>query len=271
MSNEITRGVLCHMWSDAKKAAYNREYYRKHKDLWEKYRKSLGDNQAMIGKVREKKAEAERLADNAQKMQEQYFKKAQKDKKMASRADEAGIPAAARALRSSAHDQYGTAKEYLNLKNKFKNSVNALTGDESGLHAIRRYKKKAGNEHAPSASVPKNDLDWKLKPIKNKATRKAKEFVNNWKSGASSISSASKSASSKVGKSFLDKKIATRVTNFRSPGGTTTTTSSITIRDAIKGSKGSKRNLSGQPQGFVENWKQGASDIAGVFKRKKRK
>lgn len=269
--NEMTKDALCHAWSDAKKAAYNREYYRKHKDLWEKYRKSLGDNQVLIGKVREKKIEAERLVDNAEKMREQYFKKAQKDKKMASRAAKAGLPAAANALNSSAYDQYGNAKEYLNLRNKLKNSVNALTGDESGLHAIRRYKKKAGNEHAPSASVPKNDLDWKLKPVKNKATRKAKEFVSNWKSGATSISGAVKSASSKLGKSFLDTKIATRVTNFRSPSGTTTTKSSVTIGDALKGSKKPKRTLSGQPNGFVENWKQGAGDIVGAFKKKKRK
>lgn len=32
--NETTK-VLCHEWSKAQKAAYNREYYRKHKEYWQ--------------------------------------------------------------------------------------------------------------------------------------------------------------------------------------------------------------------------------------------
>lgn len=66
-----------------------------------------------------------------------------------------------------------------------------------------KYASKSFEKIATKADELRRKANWKTAPIKNKATRKAKEFVSNWKSGASSISSAAKSASSKLGKHFL--------------------------------------------------------------------
>ena len=88
-----------------------------------------------------------------------------------------------------------------------------------------------------------------------RAAANAKETVKGetpqslWKSGAQSI---------------RDTKIPgiKRVSRTRGKGNTTEEhTSAVTLGEAIDDMKGSKRTLSGQPKGFVENWKAGAKGI----------
>lgn len=231
--NETIKTELYHKWSASQKHKYNVEYYKKNKDKWEKYRLSdretMGDNDVLLRKAENSLADAKKRASRADELRAKAIKDAQKNKKMAERAQAAGIPKAAEALRSTAYDKYSVAKDYLDQKNYVKNKqINPLEGSVAYRQALK-YKGygDAASRPAPSARVENKravktkttinpitgveikstsktgNLDWKLKPIKNKATRKAKEFVSNWKSGASSISSAVKSASSKLGKSFL--------------------------------------------------------------------
>lgn len=231
--NETIKTELYHKWSKDEKKRYNREYYQKHKGLWKKYRLSdretMGDNDVLLRKAENSLADAKKRANRADELKTQAFKDAQKNKKMAERAAAAGIPRAAEALRSTAYDKYATAKDYLGQKNYIKNKqINPLEGSVAYRQALK-YKGygDAASRPAPSARVENKravktkttinpvtgveikstsktgNLDWKLKPVKNKAARKAKEFVSNWKSGATSISGAVKSASSKLGKSFL--------------------------------------------------------------------
>lgn len=235
--NEKVKTELYHKWSATQKHNYNVEYYKKNKDKWEKYnqaaRRSLGDNKVRLQDAESRLADAESRYWNAYDHRHKAFEDAEKNKDMAARAQAAGIPKAAEALRSTAYNKYGEAHDYLDQQNYIeKKQIQPLEGSVSRLRAMQdkgygaaasrpvpsarvdktvgshdrgdyKYASKSFEKIATKADELRRKANWKTAPIKNKATRKAKEFVSNWKSGASSISSAAKSASSKLGKHFL--------------------------------------------------------------------
>lgn len=232
-----TAKTLCHEWSKSKKHNYNVEYYKKNKSKWEKYnhseRRALGDNASRLSRAENMLDFAKSRYERAYDLRREAFDAAKKNKDMAVKAQAAGIPKAAEALRRTAYDKYREAHDYLDQQNYIeKKQVNPREGDVAYLRTMRdkgygaassrpvssarvdktvgshdrgdyKYVSKSFEKIATKADELRRKANWKTAPIKNKATRKAKEFVSNWKSGANSISSAVKSTSSKLGKSFL--------------------------------------------------------------------
>lgn len=314
--NDMLKDELYHKWDTSKKADYNHDYYRKHKEWWKtKYlTEQLGDNKTLIKNAEHKLADAKRRMNRAEELRKESFAKADKNGKMANKAKEAGIAGAASELYKTANDQKAMGVDYYRQREDIKKKqVDPLEGAVANLKAERDLHESGKVKQAPSARVDKSvsdhdrgkykyvddkfdkavsktedlkrKLDWKTAPAKNKAKRKAKDFVSNWKSGAQGMKSAAKSAISKAGKSFLDnwKFGAKSIRDSKIPGienvsrkrgkGNTIEkqTSAVTVGDVMESMKGSKRTLSGQPKGFVENWKSGAHDIVNAVTKKKRK
>lgn len=234
--NETTK-TLCHKWSKAKKAAYNREYYQKNKGYWEKYkfsdRETMGDNDVMIRKADNALGDAKNRAERAEELRKSNYKKADDYKSMAeakAAGFNTGITDTVSNLRSKAHEHAHKGTEYWYQRRDIENKqINPRQGDLAYRLALRNNEYGAAASRPATSSRVENksavktkttinpvtgvkikstsktgNLDWKLKPVKNKATRKAKEFVSNWKSGASSISDAVKTPAAKAGKNFID-------------------------------------------------------------------
>ena len=234
--NTVVKTELYHKWSALQKHNYNVDYYRKNKSKWEKYKHSdvetMGDNEVMLRKAENSLADAKKRAARAEELRKSSFKKSDEYRSKAeakAAGFNTGIPDTVSSLRTKADEEAGKGVDYYRQRDYIeKKQINPRQGDLAYRLALMNNEYGASaSRPAPSARVENKravktkttinpitgveikstsktgNLNWKLKPVKNKATRKAKEFVSNWKSGASSISSAAKSASSKLGKSFL--------------------------------------------------------------------
>lgn len=260
--NDILKDELRHAWSLNKKADYNHDYYQKHKDWW---KTKYADSE--IGRAKSKLNDAKSREYRAEQLRKTSFAKADKNRALANEAEKAGVFGAAKELRNTARTQASDGADYYHQREHIRNKqVNPLEGDVTRLESERelrnggkirprssvqvdktvsahdrgayKYANAATEKITTKADELRRKLEWKTAPAKNKAKRKAKEFVSNWKSGAQSITSAAKSASSKVGKKFLDAKIpgVERVATigYDHP---ITIRRPVTIRDAINGMK----------------------------------
>lgn len=226
--NDMLKDELYHKWTDAMKADYNREYYQKHKDWW---KTKYADSE--IGRAKSKLNDAKSREYRAEQLRKTGLAKSDKNRALANEAEKAGVFGAAKELRYTARDQASSAADYYHQREYIRNKqVNPLEGDVARLESERelrnggkirprssaqvdktvsahdrgayKYANTATEKIATKADELRRKLEWKTAPAKNKAKRKAKEFVSNWKFGAQGIKSAAKSATSKAGKSFLE-------------------------------------------------------------------
>lgn len=261
--NDMLKDELYHKWTDATKANYNREYYQKHKDWWKtKYADFTGG-------VRQVAANAKTAAKNELRRTEDRAWDARQALK--GETPQSLWKSGANDIRKKLEPHAKAAKNLW----------------DDGAKDIKTKAYKTARKTAKKVHDAKVDVEWAISnnDAVGNVRRKAKDFVSNWKSGAQGVKSAAKSATSKAGKSFLEnwKSGAQSIRDSKIPGienvsrkrgkGNTIEkqTSSVTVGDVMEGMKGSKRTLSGQPKGFVENWKQGAGDIKNAITKKKRK